>query len=86
MKPVVVYVPAMLAQIDSFSPGARKPSEVVASWQQLAPALEVRAPIPVRIDEVCLAHERDYVEGVLSLRHPNVGGTALTSLICKRSR
>ncbi|MCI1730478.1 MAG: hypothetical protein LKM32_14180 [Chiayiivirga sp.] len=46
MKPVVVYVPAMLAQIDSFSPGARKPSEVVASWQQLTPASEVCAPCP----------------------------------------
>jgi acetoin utilization deacetylase AcuC-like enzyme len=75
MKPVVFYTPAMVAQVDSFSPSARKPREVVASWQQLAPALEVRAPIPVRIDEFCLAHERNYVEGVLSLRHPNGFGT-----------
>lgn len=75
MKPVAFFSPAMVARVESFSPSARKPREVVASWQALAPGLEIRAPRPVRVDELCLAHERDFVEGVLSLRRPNGFGT-----------
>ncbi len=75
MKPVAFYSPAMVAEVESFSPSARKPKEVVASWKRLEPKLEVRAPDPVTVEQLCLAHERAYVEGVLSLRRPNGFGT-----------
>lgn len=65
----------MVAEVESFSPSARKPKEVVASWKRLEPRLEVRAPDPVTVEQLCLAHERAYVEGVLSLRRPNGFGT-----------
>ena len=75
MKPVAFYSPAMVAEVESFSPSARKPKEVVASWKRLEPKLEVRAPDPVTVEQLCLAHERAYVEGVLSLRRPNGFGS-----------
>ena len=56
---------------DSFSPSASKPAKVVKSWQQLGIPMELRSFKPLTVDEMSLAHNRDYVEGVLSCRYPN---------------
>lgn len=54
-----------------FSPSARKPPLVVASWQALGVPLRILAPTPATIDELALAHDRDYVEDVLACRRSN---------------
>ena len=56
---------------ESFSPSAAKPAKVVKSWQQLGIPLELVTFAPLTVDEMSQAHNRDYVEGVLSCRYPN---------------
>lgn len=63
-----------------FSPSARKPAEVVASWLRLGVRLEVVEPTPATVDELALAHDRAYVEGVLARRIPNGFGNRLPSV------
>ena len=73
----VVYCEQMVANAQSFSPSARKPREVMASWHGRFPVLSVVEPQPVSIDQLCLAHDPDYVRGVLSLRLANGFGNHL---------
>ncbi len=56
---------------ESFSPSASKPAKVVESWQKLGIPLELCTFTPLTIDEICLAHDRGYVEGILSCTEPN---------------
>lgn len=57
---------------DSYSPSATKPAEVLKSWQNLGLPLEVISDFsPVTIDQLCKAHEREYVEGVMNLTQNN---------------
>jgi acetoin utilization deacetylase AcuC-like enzyme len=60
---------------DSFSPSASKPAKVVASWQRLGIPLELCSFAPLTIDDMCLAHDRNYVEGVLAYKYPNGFGS-----------
>jgi acetoin utilization deacetylase AcuC-like enzyme len=55
----------------SFSPSASKPGQVVASWQRLGLPLRLLEPTPATPDELALAHDRAYVEGVLACRRDN---------------
>jgi len=71
----VVYSEAMTAPPQGGSPSAGKPGPVVAAWRATWPALQVRPPVPATVDQLCLAHERAYVEDVLALRRPNGFGT-----------
>lgn len=73
----VVYDERMVADAQSFSPSARKPREVMASWRRRFPELEVVAPEPVTVRQLCLAHDPDYVRGVLDLRLANGFGNHL---------
>jgi acetoin utilization deacetylase AcuC-like enzyme len=61
----------MVADITSFSPSAGKPREVMNSWRKLGIPLHVMMPVPVTVDQFCLAHDRTYVEGVLNCRINN---------------
>jgi acetoin utilization deacetylase AcuC-like enzyme len=63
-----------------FSPSARKPAEVVASWLRLGVHLEIVEPAPATVDELALAHDRAYVEGVLAGRIANGFGNRLPSV------
>jgi acetoin utilization deacetylase AcuC-like enzyme len=63
-----------------FSPSARKPAEVVASWQRLGVPLELVEPAPATVSELALAHDRGYVEGVLQGRLANGFGNRLPSV------
>lgn len=69
----VYYTPAQsVAQNQSFSPSAGKPALLVAQWEQRwNRQLEFVDPEPVGIEELCLAHERDFVEKILSCQKPN---------------
>ncbi|HVF34039.1 MAG TPA: histone deacetylase [Candidatus Saccharimonadia bacterium] len=71
----VVYGPEQLAPAQGYSPSAAKPGPVVAAWRRIDATLELVPPRPVSIDELALAHARDYVEAVLDLRVPNGFGT-----------
>ena len=68
----VVYDERMVADAQSFSPSARKPGEVMASWRRRFPVLEVVAPVPVTIEQLCLAHDPGYVRAVLALRQREI--------------
>ncbi|KAA2284330.1 hypothetical protein [Arenimonas fontis] len=66
-----IYSERMNAPMQALSPSAAKPAAVMAAWRAEWPALEVRPPQPVTVQELCLAHERSFVEDVLAGRRPN---------------
>ncbi|HET9034298.1 MAG TPA: hypothetical protein VFN25_15515 [Dokdonella sp.] len=76
----VVYCEQMVVDAQSFSPSARKPREVMASWRRRFPLLDMVEPQPASVDELCLAHDPDYVRGVLSLRLANGFGNHLAEV------
>lgn len=67
----VSYSDRMVVDITSFSPSAWKPMDVMQSWQALEIPLRVVAPVAASIDQLCLAHDRGYVEEVLACRIVN---------------
>lgn len=71
----VYYTPKMLGPAHAISPSAYKPAEVVASWLQIAPGLQVIEPEPVSVAQFCLAHDVRFVGDVLACRRPNGFGT-----------
>ncbi len=71
MKLPVYYTPRMVADTASFSPSAAKPAQVVAAWQERGLAIEVVEPVPVTIEQLVRAHDRDHVEQILACRAPN---------------
>ncbi len=62
----VFFRPEMVADAGSYSPSAGKPALVVADWQAHAFALDLRGFEAVDEDTLALAHDRDYVRGVLA--------------------
>lgn len=62
----VFFAPEMVASPTSYSPSAAKPAAVVADWNARGLPLDVRAPVPVTEIDLCRAHDRSYVRGVLS--------------------
>ena len=73
MKPIpVFYSPNQTAPHNiSFSPSAQKPARVVQAWIDTGIPLSIVAPDPATIDELARAHNRAYVEGVLTGRVEN---------------
>ena len=80
MKFTIHYTPLMVADAASYSPSAGKPALVMSSWADLGLPLEIVAPSPVTVDQLCLAHDRSFVEGVLSGRINNGFGNTLASV------
>jgi acetoin utilization deacetylase AcuC-like enzyme len=62
----VFYSAAMVVDAETFSPSARKPRPVMASWETLGIPIEVHEPDPVTQEDLLLVHDRDYVRGVLA--------------------
>lgn len=79
----VFYSPAMVAQSESFSPSASKPSAVVASWRDIDPRLDIRDPVPVAEAMIAGTHSPDFVRGVLEGTRKNGFGNC--SLAVARS-
>lgn len=72
----VFYTPRqVVAQDLGTSPSARKPAEVVTSWQIKGFPIEVLAPQPATTEEFYAAHDRAFVDGVLACRRANGFGT-----------
>lgn len=67
----VFYRKEMVAETKSFSPSPSKPERVVSSWLSKFQIIEVVEPEPVTVDQLCLAHDRKYVKGVLSCELKN---------------
>ena len=67
----VFFTDRMVAESSSFSPSAHKPRAVVRSWQALGIPLELVEPEAVTIDQFALAHDRAFVEEVLSCERRN---------------
>jgi acetoin utilization deacetylase AcuC-like enzyme len=65
------YSPRMISEPGTFSPSAWKPREVISSWRKAGIPLEIAAPEPARIEELCLAHDPAFVHDVLEQRIPN---------------
>jgi acetoin utilization deacetylase AcuC-like enzyme len=63
---LVFYDDRMVADIESFSPSAGKPLAALASWQCLGISLQIRMPDPVTREQLILAHNQAYVEGVMN--------------------
>lgn len=53
------------------SPSAGKPQLVIDSWRKLGLKIDRRKVRPLTIDEICLAHDRSYVQGILAGRIKN---------------
>lgn len=72
LKTIPVFFRAeMVAEGDSFSPSAGKPPLVVADWQAHALPIDTRTFEPVDAGTLSLAHDTDYVRGVLSRERLN---------------
>ena len=80
MELSVHYTPKMVANAQSYSPSAGKPADVMASWTQLGLPLAIKEPSPVSADQLCLAHDRAFVEGVLRGHITNGFGNKLPAV------
>jgi acetoin utilization deacetylase AcuC-like enzyme len=69
--PKIFYTDAMVADSQSFSPSAHKPAEVMRSWRRLGIEMDVAVPEPVTIEQLCRAHERQFVTDVLAGKRKN---------------
>ena len=67
----VYYRQEMTASTKSLSPSAHKPGEVVTSWLSKFGNIEVVKPEPVTVEQLRLAHDTEYVEGILSCKLKN---------------
>lgn len=68
----VLFRPEMVAlDASPASPSAGKPGEVVADWLSRGLPIDVQGFEPLDAATLALAHDRAYVEGVLSLQRPN---------------
>lgn len=63
----VFYHPNQVAHPRTFSPSAAKPRLVVADWQARGFPIRIERPVPTTREELALAHDRAYVDGVLDL-------------------
>lgn len=64
----------------SYSPSAGKPAQVVESWKRLDVPLKFMPVEPTTVEQFALAHDRAYVEGVLSGRLHNGFGNRLPAV------
>jgi acetoin utilization deacetylase AcuC-like enzyme len=71
----VHYTPLQAATVQSRSPSAGKPPLVVADWEAHGLPIHVVTPGAVTVEDLCLAHDRAYVEDVLACRRANGFGT-----------
>ena len=65
------FTEQMVCPSFSFSPSAAKPRHVMASWREAGIPLDVEAPAPASVEELCLAHDPEFVRGVLAGERAN---------------
>jgi acetoin utilization deacetylase AcuC-like enzyme len=62
----VFYTDKLLADSDSFSPSASKPKYVVEAWRRTGLPIEWRTIGPATGEDLCLAHNREFVGSILA--------------------
>ena len=67
----VFFSDQMVADSKSFSPSAGKPALAVQSWLAKGLPVDIVAPQPATVEQLCRAHREKYVRGVLSGRIAN---------------
>lgn len=67
----VFYRPEMTASARFFAPGTFKPAACVEDWTQCGLMGEARTFAPASRDDLCIAHDPRYVDGVLEGRIRN---------------
>lgn len=65
----VFYTSKMLADSECVSPSAMKPEKVVESWKKFD--VNIIEPEPASLEEIAMAHDRKFVEGILSCKIAN---------------
>jgi acetoin utilization deacetylase AcuC-like enzyme len=78
----VFYDEAMIADSESYSPGSSKPRPVVQACLHQQLSIEVKAFPPVTREDLFLAHNPEYVSGVLEGRIPNGFGNCSKDVAC----
>jgi acetoin utilization deacetylase AcuC-like enzyme len=67
----VYFSQKQLSNPETTSPSPRKPEFVVADWIEQDLPIRVIEPVPASREQIALAHERSYVDGVLDCLLPN---------------
>lgn len=62
----VYYSPKQVSCPPGASPSPRKPALVVADWAKQDFPIHIVEPVPVSREQIALAHERSYVDGILN--------------------
>ena len=57
------------------SPSPGKPDKVMASWRERGFPIKIHPPQAATVEDLCLAHDADYVRGVLDCSRANGFGT-----------
>ena len=57
------------------SPSPGKPDQVMASWRERGFPIKIHPPQAATVEDLCLAHDADYVRGVLDCSRANGFGT-----------
>lgn len=78
MRLSVHYTPKMVANAESYSPSAGKPALVMASWAECRLPLNIIQPAPVSLEQLSLAHDPAFVQGVLAGKISNGFGNKST--------
>ena len=72
MQPIAVfYRPELVADAESFSPSAGKPGLVVEDWRAAGLPVLLQSFEPATAVDLALAHDANYVQGVLDGSLPN---------------
>lgn len=71
----VFYSPAQVSSPTTASPGPQKPAWVIADWQEHGLPILLRTPEPATCTQIAMAHDPDYVIGVLDCTLPNGFGS-----------
>jgi hypothetical protein len=78
--PVFFCDALVAADASSYSPSAGKPALVVRDWLAAGLPIEIREPEPVTREQLALAHDADFVNGVLDGKRCNGFGNTLASV------
>ena len=76
----VFYDSRMACEPPGFSPSPAKPRKAVESWRQLGLPIRIEPVRPLTREEIAVAHDRGFVDGVLDLRVANGHGTCSPDL------
>jgi acetoin utilization deacetylase AcuC-like enzyme len=67
----VFYSDELLADSDTRSPSASKPKPVVAAWKGAGLSIDVQPIIPATVEDLCLAHDPEFVNSILACKAEN---------------